>query len=132
AGDFEASESMQGAAASMMLLAAGPPEDTDLREAARKSCKSSLANYVVRLGWIYDRQGRAEAIEPLIEQPYRLLALGYLPDAVVLERLDWLISRYLLDEDYAAARTLRSWRQVALDRAGDVVQPSTKAIDASG
>ncbi len=107
--DYAASEAMQGAAVAEMLLAFGPPA-SDLAQEAAKSCKSSVATYMVRLGWIFDRQGRPGEIDLLMKEPYRILDRGYLPLDSMRTRLDWLISQYLLAEDYAAADWLTSLR----------------------
>ncbi len=110
--DYASSEAMQGAAVAEMLLALGPPAE-DLAGAAQKSCKSSVATYMPRLGWIFERQGRAGEIEPLIAKPYRILGRGYVPYDSLGGRLDWLIAQYLLAEDYAAADWLSSLRDEA-------------------
>ena len=109
-GDDEGAEAMQGAAAAEMLLALGPPAE-DLAAAAAESCRSSVAIYMTRLGWIFERQGRREEIRPLMQQPYRVLERGYLPTDSLLGRLDGLISRYLLREDFAAADRLSALRE---------------------
>lgn len=100
--DYTTSEAMQGAAVAEMLLALGPPRK-DLAAAAEESCKSSVATYMVRLGWIFERQQRAHEIDPLMREPYRILERGYVPFDSMSDRLDWLIAQYLLAEDYAAA-----------------------------
>ncbi len=107
--DYAASEAMQGAATAEMLLALGPPAD-DLAGAAEKSCKSSVATYMTRLGWIFERQGRAGEIDALMGQPYLILERGYVPFDQVAGRLDWLIARYLLAENFTAADRLSSLR----------------------
>ncbi len=107
--DYETSEAMQGAAVAEMLLALGPPAE-NLCETAKKSCKSSVASYMTRLGWIFERQGRGGDIEPLMNQPHLILEKGYVPYDSLRERLDWLIGRYLLDEDFAAADRLSTLR----------------------
>ncbi len=112
--DYATSEAMQGAAVAEMLLALGPPRE-DLAEAAEESCKSSVATYMARLGWIFERQGRQGEIDPLMREPYRILERGYVPAGAVLGRLDWLIAQYLLAEDFAAADWLASLRRAALD-----------------
>ncbi len=105
--DYATSEAMQGAAATEMLLALGPPHK-DLTEAARESCRSSVATYMARLGWIFERQGRKQEIDALMQQPYRILERGYVPFDSMSGRLEWLIAQYLLAEDYAAADWLSS------------------------
>ncbi len=102
AGDYAFSEAMQGAATAEMLLALGPPAE-DLATAAGKSCKSSVATYMTRLGWIFERQGRGAEIEILVREPFRVLERGYVPLDSVRGRVDWLIAQYLLAEDFAAA-----------------------------
>ena len=111
-GDYEGSEAMQGAAVAEMLLALGPPAE-DLCETAGKSCESSVGTYLTRLGWIFDRQGREGELEPLLRQPHRILARGYVPADSVRPRLDWLIGRYLLREDFATADWLTALRDEA-------------------
>jgi hypothetical protein len=108
-GDDEGAEAMQGAAVAEMLLALGPPTE-DLVATAETSCRSSVATYMVRLGWVFDRQGRGGEIDPLLWQPYLILGKGYVPSDSLFGRLDWLISQYLLIEDFAAADWLRSLR----------------------
>lgn len=111
-GDYDGAEAMQGAAVAEMLLAVGPPEG-DVVELAAKSCHSSVATYLTRLGWVYDRQGRGDEIAPLLEAPHRILAKGYVPAESLRARLDWLISRYLLIEDFATADWLSALREEA-------------------
>jgi len=108
-GDYAAAEAMQGAAAVEIFLALGPPAE-DLRSAAEKSCKSSVATYLVRLGWTLERQGRGEEIERLLDEPYRLLGRGYVPWERLRPRLDSVIAQYLLDEDFTAADWLSALR----------------------
>ena len=103
---------MQGAAAAEMLLALGPPS-ADLAETAEQDCRSSVATYMVRLGWIFERQGRGGEIDSLLKEPYLILERGYVPIDSVLRRLDWLISQYLLAEDFAAADWLSALRDEA-------------------
>ncbi len=107
--DYGLSEAMQGAAVAEMLLALGPPA-ADLAETAAESCKSSVATYMTRLGWIFERQGRGGEIEILMREPYRILGRGYVPFDSVLGRLDWLIAQYMLAEDFAAADWLSALR----------------------
>ena len=107
--DFAASEAMQGAAAAEMLLAVGPPAG-DMTEEAKKSCESSVATYMTRLGWIFERQGKEGELDALMDRPYMILARGYVPFGRVSNRLDWLISRYLLAENFTAADWLASLR----------------------
>ena len=107
--DYVASEAMQGAAVAEMLLALGPPAP-DLEAEAAESCASSVATYMSRLGWIFERQERAGEIDALMREPYRILERGYVPFESVATRLDWLIARYLLAEDFIAADWLSSWR----------------------
>lgn len=107
--DEDLAEAMQGAAVAEILLALGPSGEP-LTETIGKSCRSSVASYMERLGWIFERQRRAGDIDPLMQQPYRILAEGYVPDDSVLPRLDWLISQYLLIEDFRAAKWLSAFR----------------------
>ncbi|MCP3957001.1 MAG: hypothetical protein GY719_04030 [bacterium] len=111
-GDYDGSEAMQGAAVAEMLLALGPPAE-DLCETAGKSCASSVGTYLTRLGWIFDRQGREGELEALLREPHRVLERGYVPADSVRTRLDWLIGRYLLREDFAAADWLTAFRDEA-------------------
>ena len=108
-GDYESAEAMQGAAVAEMLLAMGPPTE-DLACTAERSCRSSVATYMVRLGWIFDRQGRGGEIDLLMREPHRILERGYVPYDSLLDRLDGLIAQYLLIEDFAAADRLSSLR----------------------
>lgn len=108
-GDFEAAERLQGAAATEMLLARGPSPG-DLRRQAEKSCLSSLATYLIRLGWIYDQQGRGDKINALLDNPHLIIAEAYVPAASLRPRLDWLISQYLLLEAFDTADWLSSFR----------------------
>jgi hypothetical protein len=112
--DFLLAEQFQGAAIAEMLLAVGPggepfadtkPSD---RSPIRSDCRSGIHSYTTRLGWIHNEtQGRI-AIDKLQDEPWRIFSAGYLPlDRELAERLDWLISRYLLEEDIKAADALR-------------------------
>lgn len=109
-GDDAQAEAMQGAATAEILLSLGPPAD-DLSAEQRDLCRSSLASYLARLGWVFARQGRGGQVEDLERAPYRILGFGYLPADALVNRLDWLISRYLLAEDMAAADWLTALRQ---------------------
>lgn len=109
-GDYAQAEAMQGAAAAEILLALGPPSE-DLTAEQRDLCRSSVATYLTRLGWVFERQGRAGLMEDLERAPYLVLAMGYVPAEAVVSRLDWLISRYLLAEDMAAADWLADLRR---------------------
>jgi len=66
---------------------------------------------MVRLGWVFDRQGRGREIDALLRAPHLILARGYLPYDSLRERLDWLIAQYLLLEDFDAADWLSSLRR---------------------
>jgi len=101
-GDFAQAEAMQGAAVAEILLALGPPSG-ELTAEQQDLCRSSVATYLTRLGWVFERQGRAGLMAGLERAPYLVLAMGYVPAEAVASRLDWLISRYLLAEDMAAA-----------------------------
>ena len=109
-GDYAGAEAMQGAAVAEMLLALGPPT-ADLATAAEKSCRSSLATYMVRFGWVLDRQGRGDEIDLLMREPHRILERGYIPWDSLVSRLDGLITQYLLLEDFAAADRLSALRE---------------------
>jgi hypothetical protein len=109
-GDDALAEAMQGAAAGEILLALGPPAD-DLTAVQPDLCRSSVATYLTRLGWIFDRQGRTGRIEAFQRRPYLVLDGGYIPPDALAGRLDWLISQYLLIEDIAAADWLTELRR---------------------
>lgn len=109
-GDDVLAEAMQGAAVGEMLLALGPPAG-DLTAERADLCRSSVATYLVRLGWILERQGRPGRVEAFEGAPYLVLGEGYVPTEAIAHRLDWLISRYLLAEDLAAADWLTRLRE---------------------
>jgi hypothetical protein len=111
--DFDRAEHVQGAAIAEMLLAVGPHgepfRDKDASEQApiREDCRSGIHVYTTRLGWIHDQVPGRIATAELARTPWRIFAAGYLPlDAQLAKRLDWLISRYLLEENLAAAEEL--------------------------
>lgn len=108
-GDDARAEAMQGAAAGEILLALGPPAG-DLTPERIDLGRSSVAIYLTRLGWIWERQGRTGRIEAFRRKPYLVLGEGYIPPDSVSRRLDWLISRYLLMEDVSAADWLTELR----------------------
>lgn len=82
---------------------------------ARRGRLSSVAIYVGRLNFLYGRLGQDTWVAETERAPYRVLARGYLPlDAALAHRLDRLISRYLLAEDFAAAEWLSELRSEIL------------------
>jgi hypothetical protein len=105
-GDDARAEAMQGAATAEILLALGPPAK-DLPAEARERCGLTFATYVGRLGLVFERQGRPALLDELRGSPYLVLGMGYVPAEALDRRLDWLISRYLLAEDMAAADWLK-------------------------
>ena len=112
-GEFERAEQMQGAAVSEMLLAVGPggepPPRHDASEGAvmRPDCSSGVRVYTQRLGWVFEKLPGNRGVEELQQAPWRVFSAGYLPlDADLARRLEWLISRYLLQENLAAAEAL--------------------------
>lgn len=109
-GDDAKAEALQGAATAEILLTLGPPAP-DQSEDERSHCRSSLTTYLGRLGWVLERRGKGEQIEELRRAPYLVLARGYLPREALDERLDWLVSRYLLAEDLVAADWLTALRR---------------------
>lgn len=116
--DFELAERMQGAAIAEMLLAVGPHgepfRDVGPSEQApiRRDCRSGVHVYTTRLGWIDEQAPTRIAPSELERAPWRVFAAGYLPlDADLAKRLDWLISRYLLEENLVAADELSELRQ---------------------
>jgi hypothetical protein len=70
-----------------------------------------VATYVARLRQVLERQGRADLIPKLERAPYLVLGRGYVPAESLEPRLEWLISRYLLAEDMAAADWLTALRK---------------------
>jgi len=109
-GDDALAEAMQGAAAAEILLALGPPaRDQSAEEKDR--CGHTFATYLGRLGLVFERQGRAALLDELRRAPYLVLGMGYVPAQALEGRLDWLISRYLLAEDLAAADWLKGLQQ---------------------
>ncbi len=112
-GELERAEQMQGAAVAEMLLAVGPsgepPHRLDASQGAvmGSECGSGVRVYTERLGWVFERLPGNRSVEELHQAPWRVFSAGYLPlDADLARRLEWLISRYLLLENLAAAETL--------------------------
>lgn len=120
--DFVLAESVQGAAIAEMLLAVGPHGEP-FRDAGpsdqapiRDDCRSGVRVYTTRLGWIHERSPARIVPSELERAPWRVFAAGYLPlDADLAARLDWLISRYLLEENLEAADELSELRRRILD-----------------
>jgi hypothetical protein len=112
-GEFERAEQMQGAAVAEMLLAVGPggepPHRLDTSDGAvmRSECGSGVRVYTQRLGWVFEQLPGNRSIEKLQQAPWNVFSAGYLPqDADLARRLEWLISRYLLQENLAAVEAL--------------------------
>jgi hypothetical protein len=105
-GDDALAEAMQGAATAEILLALGPPARA-LPAEERDRCSLTFATYLGRLGLVFERQGRDALLGELERAPYLVLGMGYVPAEALEARLEWLISRYLLTEDLAAADWLR-------------------------
>lgn len=101
--DLDFAETMQGAAVAEMLLALGPDTETSVPRPGRQAKLSSVAIYADRLAWIHDRQGDARRADEARARPHRILDRGYIPLGRQHQRLDWLASQYLLDEDFATA-----------------------------
>lgn len=116
--DYLLAEQFQGAAIAEMLLAVGPGGEPfagqapSARAPIRPDCRSGLRSYTTRLGWIQKETMGGAAIDDLQDEPWRIFAAGYLPlDPQLAERLEWLISRYLLEENLDAAEALRELQQ---------------------
>jgi len=108
-GEYDDAEAAQGAAVAELLLALGP-QDARLPGAEAVCDAADLGQYVVRLGWVWARQGRDDGIESLRLRPYEIFARDYLPrDAALAARLEWLVSQYLRREDLAAVTRLEGW-----------------------
>ena len=112
-GHYDRAERLQGAAIAEMLLAVGPhgeplrDGETSAASPVREDCRSGLRVYTTRLGWIHERVPGRLTVEALARAPWRIFAAGYLPlDAGLAARLEWLIARYLLEENLAAAEEL--------------------------
>ena len=114
---------MQGAAVAEMLLAVGPggepPHGLDGSQGAvmRSECSSGVRVYTERLGWVFEKLPGNRSVEKLQQAPWGVFSAGYLPlDADLARRLEWLISRYLLQENLAAAEALTGLqREIAGD-----------------
>ena len=111
--DFELAEQVQGAAIAEMLLAVGPHgepfkgQEISEQSPVRPDCRSGIGVYTTRLGWIHERTPGRITTSDLESAPWRVFPAGYLPlDAQLAKRLDWLISRYLLEENLVAADEL--------------------------
>lgn len=111
--DFELAEQLQGAAIAEMLLSVGPSgeplreHDTSEHSPIRQDCRSGVRVYTERLGWILERVRGRTTVAELRIRPWRIFEAEYLPlDAELGHRLDWLISRYLLEENLPAAEAL--------------------------
>ena len=107
-GNLERAEIMQGAAVAEMLLALGPDAaEVESSNTARQGRLSSVPIYLGRLNFLYTRMGKPELAVETEAATHRILTRGYVAlDADLARRLDWLISRYLLAEDFATARWL--------------------------
>lgn len=111
--DFDLAERVQGAAIAEMLLAVGPHgepfRDQEASDQApiRPDCRSGVHVYTTRLGWIHEKTSGRIDMSELESAPWRIFAAGYLPlDIHLAERLDWLVSQYLLEENLPAAEEL--------------------------
>jgi len=111
--DFELAERMQGAAIAEMLLAAGPHGEPleelgrSGRSVIRPDCASGIRVYTSRLGLIHERLPGRTTTDAIDSEPWSIFAAGYVPlDANLADRLDWLVSQYLLEENLEAAETL--------------------------
>ena len=116
--DFELAERMQGAAIAEMLLAAGPHGEPleelgkSGRSIIRPDCASGVRAYTTRLGWIHERLPGRMTTDEIRGEPWKIFAAGYIPlDASLAERLDWLVSQYLLEENLVAAETLSALQE---------------------
>ncbi len=106
-GEFERAEQMQGAAVAEMLLAVGPGGEPPKGEGVRADCSSGVRVYMERLGWVFEQLPGNRSVAKLQKEPWRVFAAAYLPlDQSLSRRLDWLISRYLLQENLTAAEAL--------------------------
>ena len=73
----------------------------------RPDCRSGVRVYTQRLGWVFEQLPGNRSLEKLQQEPWRVFSAGYLPlDPDLARRLEWLISRYLLQENLAAAEAL--------------------------
>ena len=111
--DFDLAERVQGAAIAEMLLAVGPHGEpfrdngSSAQSPIRPDCRSGVAVYTRRLGWIHERTSGRIATDALSLEPWRVFAAGYVPlDSALAQRLDWLVSQYLLEENLVAADAL--------------------------
>jgi hypothetical protein len=109
-GDDASAEAMQGAATAEILLALGPPA-RDLAPGEKARCGINFPTFLGRLGLVFERQGRGAVLGDLQRSPFLVLGMGYVPAQALLGRLDWLVSRYLLAEDLAAADWLRELQE---------------------
>ena len=116
-GDLELAERMQGAAIGEMLLAAGPYGEPleDLgksgRSVIRPDCASGLRVYTERLGMILERSRGRTTTDAIRLRPWSVFAAGYIPlDFRLADRLEWLVSQYLLEENLDAADALTTLR----------------------
>ena len=97
--DYNASEEAQGAAVAELLLAVGPDD--------QGPPSRNVDLFIERLGLVYAQQGRSDLTQRLLNAPYLIFELGYLPfDRTLAQRLDWLASEYLGLEDFPAADAL--------------------------
>ena len=123
--DFELAERMQGAAIAEMLLAVGPHGEPleELGESGhsliRPDCASGVRVYTTRLGWIHERLPGSTTTDEIRSKPWSIFAAGYIPlDSNLANRLDWLVSQYLLEENLAAAETLAELQREILGDLG--------------
>lgn len=111
--DFDLAERMQGAAVAEMLLAVGPHGepvqglDSSKEAVVRQDCNSGIRVYVERLGWIHEKMKGRTSTDELRHAPWTVFAAGYVAlDSDLAQRLEWLISQYLLQENLDAAEAL--------------------------
>ena len=73
----------------------------------RPDCSSGVRVYTERLGWVFEQLPGNRSVAELQQAPWSVFSAGYLLlDRNLSRRLDWLISRYLLQENLTAAEAL--------------------------
>ena len=97
--EYNQSEQAQGAAVAELLLTVGPQ--------GKGPRTRNVRLFIERLGLVYAQQGRSELTAQLLDAPYAVFDLGYIPlDRQLARRLDWLVSEYLGLENFPAANEL--------------------------
>jgi hypothetical protein len=116
-GDLELAERMQGAAIAEMLLAAGPHGEPleglgkSGRSVIRPDCASGVRVYTERLELILERSRGRTTADAIRRRPWSIYSAGYIPlDSLLADRLEWLVSQYLLEENLDAAEELTTLR----------------------